>query len=117
MPESQENPGPIGLGELTIELAEPFVGKTFEVTAAGSESVGTMKLDAVLPYEIASRRRPRQGTAPKRKPFSLFFLGSPERILPQGRYTFRTDGLVLEEIFIVPISRDDEAAEYEAVFN
>jgi len=35
--------------------------------------------------------------------FSLFFHGPPDRLLPQGSYSFRRDGFAALELFIVPV--------------
>jgi hypothetical protein len=53
---------------------------------------------------------------PKREPFALYFLGSPDLVLPQGSYTLRAGAATFEDIFLVPVGQDAEATEYEAVF-
>jgi len=103
------------LGELTIEIAQTLVGTTFEVTLSDGSNT-TMKLDAAVPYEVRQPRRGRAGPA-KRAPFSLFFLGDPSVVIPQGMYAFRSAAVSFDHLFIVPVSRDAEATEYEAVFN
>lgn len=100
------------LSDLTIDTIEPHVGTTFEVSLDGGATT-SLKLDAALPYETRQRR---QKVQPRRQPFSLYLLGDQSLVLPQGMYTLRSDALTLENVFIVPIGRDDEATEYEAVF-
>jgi uncharacterized protein DUF6916 len=103
------------LGDLTIEFAQTLVGTTFEVTL-GDGGTTAMKLEAAAPYEV-QRRGGRRATTPKRTPFSLYFLGDPTLVVPQGMYAFRSATVSFENLFIVPISQDAEATEYEAVFN
>ena len=100
------------LGDLTIETAKPFEGTTFTLTLPDGVTT-TMKLDEVREYAMNQRRRK---ATPKRAPFSLFFLGEPAMVLPQAMYTLSSEALTLTNIFLVPLSRDDEATEYEAVF-
>ena len=49
--------------------------------------------------------------------FSLFFLGSPDFLLPQGTHRLQHDQLGELMIFLVPTSRDTDGIKYEAVFN
>ena len=100
------------LGDLTIEITKPLVGTTFTLTLEDGRTT-TMKLDEALPYDVRQRRR---RAAPKREPFSLYFLGDPAIVLPQGMYTLRSEAMTFENLFIVPIGRDAQATEYEAVF-
>jgi len=100
------------LADLTIETIKPHVGTTFEVTLQDGGTT-TLKLDAALPYEVRQRR---QRTTPKREPFSLYLLGDPTIVLPQGMYALRSEALTFDGLFIVPIGNDGLATEYEAVF-
>lgn len=103
------------LREVTIETAKPLEGTTFQVTLPDGRATA-MTLDQVLPFERPGRRRARTGGVPMRAPFSLYLLGDPSLVLPQGMYTLRSEAETLENVFLVPIGRDDEATEYEAVF-
>ena len=105
------------LRDLTIETAKPLEGTTFQVTLPDGGTT-PMTLDEVLPFERAGHRRTRTraGAMPLRAPFSLYLLGDPSILLPQGMYTLRSEAETLENVFIVPIGRDDQATEYEAVF-
>lgn len=100
------------LGELTIDFIKSFVGTTFEVEIDNNGKT-SLRLDEAVPFE--SRQR-RQRVKPKRDPFSIYFVGDHSVVLAQGMYTLRSERLTLENIFIVPIGRDDQATEYEAVF-
>jgi hypothetical protein len=103
------------LSELTIEIATPLTGTTFEVALADGTTT-TLRLDEAAGYE--RRGRPLRGArAPRREPFALYFLGSPDVVLPQGAYTLRAGAATFEGIFLVPVGRDDEATEYEAIFS
>ena len=51
-----------------------------------------------------------------RTPFSLVFLQPGGDVLPQQIYAFEHDELGRFEIFIVPIGRDADGVQYEAVF-
>jgi Domain of unknown function (DUF6916) len=100
------------LGELTFETARPLIGTTFEVTCADGRTTA-LTLDEALPYDLPARQ---QRGAPKRRPFSLYLVGDPAIVLPQGTYTLRAPAATFENLFIVPIGRDGSATEYEAVF-
>ena len=56
-------------------------------------------------------------TSPGQESFSIIFRGPVDRLLPQGTYTLAHDRLGAQEIFIVPIARDEQGISYEAVFN
>lgn len=102
------------LGALTFEAAQALAGTTFEVTLPDGRKT-TLKLDEALRYERPARRT-RGARAPMRDSFALYFLGPPQELLPQGTYTLRGAQASFEQIFLVPVGRDDEATEYEAVF-
>ena len=100
------------LADVTLDTMKPYVGTTFEV-ALPDGSTTTLRLDEVLPFETRQRRQRLQ---PKREPFSLYLLGDPSLLLPQGTYSLRSESLSFEEIFLVPIGKDEKATEYEAIF-
>jgi hypothetical protein len=102
------------LSEVTLETAQPLVGTLFQITLDDGNTL-EMKLIDAAPFELP--RRPARGSRqPKRLPFALYFLGPRDPILPQHMYNIRSAGVELENLFIVPIGRDDEGTEYEAVF-
>lgn len=102
------------LSDLTIETAAPLAGTLFEVALADGTKT-TLKLDEAVRYE-RSARRVRGAVQPRREAFAIYFLGAPEIVLPQGIYTLRAAAATFEQIFLVPIGRDAEATEYEAIF-
>jgi hypothetical protein len=105
------------LRDLTIETAKALVGITFRVTMPDGRTT-PVTVDDVVPFESTSRRRARSRTVvePRREPFSVYLLGDPTLILPQGMYTLRSDAETIENLFLVPVGQDDQATEYEAVF-
>jgi hypothetical protein len=102
------------LGEITLETAQPLLGTLFQVTLEDGSTV-ELKLIEAAPFELP-RRSARGSKQPKRLPFSLYFLGPREPMLLQQMYDFRSARAELANLFIVPIGRDDEGTEYEAVF-
>jgi hypothetical protein len=102
------------LSEITLETAQPLLGTLFQVTLDDGNTV-EMRLIEAVPFELP-RRSARGSRQPKRLPFSLYFLGPREPMLPQQMYDLRSAAAELPNLFIVPIGRDDEGTEYEAVF-
>lgn len=49
--------------------------------------------------------------------FSVFFAGPRDPFLPQRTYRLEHEGMGEFEIFLVPVSGDDQSFRYEAVFN
>ena len=49
--------------------------------------------------------------------FALTFLGPAGRLLPQRVYLFESAKIGRFELFIVPVSRDQNGARYQATFN
>ncbi len=49
--------------------------------------------------------------------FALTFLGPADRLLPQGIYCFEAAPIGRFELFIVPVSRDQNGVRYQATFN
>jgi hypothetical protein len=102
------------LNEMTLETAQPLINALFQVTIDENSTLEMRLIDA-LPFE--SPQRPVRGARkPKRAPFALYFLGPVEPILPQRMYDFGFYAVELNGFFIVPVGRDEEGTEYEAVF-
>jgi hypothetical protein len=95
--------------QLTAATFSPLVGDVFR---ARFDNEPTVELELTAVEEYA----PNPG-ADREEPFSLFFLGPQEPVLPQAIYRFEHDTLGSLEIFVVPIGRDDSGTSYEAVFN
>ena len=49
--------------------------------------------------------------------FSVFFLGPPDAFLPQQMYRLQHEQMGTLDVFLVPISHDQNNYHYEAVFN
>jgi hypothetical protein len=104
----------MNLSEMTLETAKPLVDTLFQVTI-GDGTMLELKLIDALPFEMP--RRPVRGSRkPKRAAFALYFLGPCDPILPQHMYDFHSADVEIANLFIVPVGRDDEGTEYEAVF-
>lgn len=102
------------LSEMTLEAAQPLLGTLFQLALEDGSTL-EMKLIDAAPFELP--RRPARGSRqPKRAPFALYFLGPREPILPQRMYDFRSESVDFEGLFVVPVGRDEEGTEYEAVF-
>jgi hypothetical protein len=57
------------------------------------------------------------GSQPGMERFSVFFSGPNDCYLPQKVYSMEHDRMGPFDIFLVPIGRDDQGYNYEAVFN
>ncbi|HEU4686999.1 MAG TPA: hypothetical protein VFS23_01490 [Vicinamibacterales bacterium] len=101
------------LAALTYETAKELEGTTFVVELPDGKDM-RIQLEEVLPYETRARRR---GAPPKRSPFSLYFVGPLDPVLPQAMYTLRSEHVTFDKLFIVPVGQHDEGTDYEAVFN
>lgn len=54
---------------------------------------------------------------PRKQPFSLYFRGPRQPVLPQQIYRLEHDRMGTMEVFLVPIGPDGQGMGYEAVFN
>ena len=96
------------LDRLTREDFLPRVGETFRVAESGADLVLT---------EAAGFSVPGAGAGPRKAPFSLFFRGPKQPVLPQRIWALENEALGHLEIFLVPLGPDAEGMRYEAVFN
>jgi hypothetical protein len=87
-----------------LRVSDFTVGDSFELDAGGA--VHTLKVEEVQELPRAAREAGA---------FRLLFSGPPQPVLPQAIYTFRGSRRS-DEIFIVPIAADRDAARYEAIF-
>ncbi|HEX8571599.1 MAG TPA: hypothetical protein VF759_02480 [Allosphingosinicella sp.] len=94
------------MSDLRLEDFAGLVGERFEVRAG----------EDIVPIELQAAQRVRGQSVRDGDPFTLIWLGPLEPQLPQAIYEIRR-GDDLYEIFIVPISRDEQGTLYEAVFN
>jgi hypothetical protein len=70
-------------------------------------------LEAVL-FEV---RLHEAHNGPRKQPFSLYFRGPRQVVLPQAIYRVEHEMMGPMEIFLVPIGPDAQGMRYEAVFN
>jgi hypothetical protein len=95
------------LESLTIDDFKPHVGSSFRLTEPAADLV-LERVGALMESERARL---------KRQPFSLFFVGPPDRIMPQKIYELRHSAFSEPlNIFLVPVGRTKEGVQYEAVF-
>lgn len=95
------------LDKLTVDDFRPLAGESFHLTEHGID----LRLERVA--EVMESERARL----KRQPFSLFFRGPSDPRLPQGSYSLEQARFAEPlTIFIVPVGRNDEGVEYQAVF-
>jgi hypothetical protein len=100
------------LDRLTSADFAPLLNQTF-----------TIRLDGVDPIalELVSVTEPRvedDGAGPRRRPFSLLFLGPVSRLyLQQHIYRLEHEQLGALELFLVPLGPEQGRMRYEAVFN
>jgi hypothetical protein len=101
----------VDIGDVTVETFAGRDGERFAIQFA----------DAELELTLAEVVRPpeRWGRADRREPFSLFFHGPAEHMLPQQTWPLDHDELGRLDVFLVPVeARQEEGViVYEAVFN
>ena len=96
------------LQDLTHASFGAHLGTTFRIQTAGAPF--QMALSEIKLHE------PHPG--PRGQPFSVYFRGPAQPVLPQAIYPLEHEVMGTLEIFIVPIGPDkDGAMRYEAVFN
>jgi len=91
--------------ELKLEHFAGNVGKTYEIVFT----------DATLPA-VLEEAQATPGGVREDGGFRLQFRGPPEPVLPQGIFAFRLDEET-DDIFIVPIGKNENGAQYEAIFS
>jgi hypothetical protein len=101
---------PLMLDKFTVEQFQPLVGTSFFAAFPNGAKVELRLVSALKVMESEAARLARH-------PFSLYFAGPLSFMLKQGTYTIEHetfDGPV--EIFLVPLGRDAQVYNYEAVF-
>ncbi len=94
------------LAQLHKESFADCLNEAFHVRQSGSSG-----LDLKLTEVTVQVKTPRQET------FSVSFHGPAQPFLQQGVYQLHNDSLGDLELFLVPIARDQDGYQYEAVFN
>ena len=96
------------LQDLTHSSFEEHLNTPFRVDFGGEAP-----LEVVL-YQVRLHE-PHGG--PRKQPFSLYFRGSRQPVLPQQIYRLEHDQMGTMEVFLVPVGPDGQGMGYEAVFN
>jgi hypothetical protein len=104
--------GPYKMRERQLGL-EDFVDKVGTAFALKEEVMAV----SGLMLESAEAVKSQPASPGARAPFSLIFRGPDASVLPQGNYQLHHDGLGDIAIFIVPVGKDPEGVEYQALFN
>jgi len=99
------------LGGLTYETAGKLVGRSYRVNLDVERSVELTVTRVVRAAEHGPRPKEL-----KRDSFSIFFRGPSDVMLPQRMYDLNADRDPLPNLFVVPVGRDANGYEYEAVF-
>jgi hypothetical protein len=99
------------LGGLTYETAVKLVGRTYRVNVDAGRSIELTVTRVVRAAEHGARPKEL-----KRDSFSIFFRGPSDVMLPQRMYDLNADRDSLPHLFIVPVGREANGYEYEAVF-
>lgn len=96
------------LETLKVDDFEPLTGQTFHLG----------ELEIELRLERVARVMESERARLNRQPFSLYFRGPLEPPLPQRIYPLEHPNFAEPlEIFLVPVGRNDDGFEYEAVFS
>jgi hypothetical protein len=96
--------------QLVFEDFADKVGEGFALTEEGAPRI-TLILREAEPLNPAMAPR---GFRP---PFTLFFVASDPRVMPQQIYRIEHEALGTLSIFLVPIGKDKSGVTYQATFN
>lgn len=94
------------LEKLTLQIAADQVQTNFRV-----------RLDDAHAVDVRLQTATDAGSTPRQEQFSLLFTGPLDLFLPQGIYRLEHDQLGTIDLFLVPIGKDGDGYQYEAVFN
>jgi SAM-dependent methyltransferase len=101
--------GPVEVGEITLELLQPYSGDRFLLDEPPTP------LDLTL-SEVSSLAPMTAPPGAFRTPFRLIFHGPPAPVRAQGIVPLVHAELGRIEIFVVPIGPDANGMRYEAIF-
>jgi len=105
----------VSLDQLSSGRFAELVRTKFQVLVEPGIAVG-LELTAVTTPCARGQENVSPGSA-KFESFSLLFTGPADRPLGQRTYRFTHERLGSFDLFIVPVSADHNARQYEAVFN
>ena len=100
----------------------PLTELSYATFAGLLHSKFQVRSNAPAPVEIelveaTAHQSGRETTQAQEGRFSLVFAGPLHQFLPQRTYLFEHEKLGAFDLFIVPISKDQNAFHYEAIFN
>ena len=99
---------PASPGALTLDAFRSALDTPFRVCLDG----GVLALQLVEARAIHARAGGEDSTS-----FTILFKGPGDPILRQGMYPMEHKRIGRFDLFIVPVGRDEEHCDYEAVFN
>jgi hypothetical protein len=103
----------VPLEQLRFEAFAKLLKTNFRVWIDPQQALD-LELSEITPPRISSAG----GTnGPKYENFALMFRGPADRLLAQRLYLFESAQLGRFELFIVPVGRDANGAQYQATFN
>ena len=103
----------VPLEQLRFEAFAGLLKTKFRVWLDAQQAL-ELELTEITPPRITSTGGTK---SPKYENFALMFRGPADRPLAQRIYLFESAQLGRFELFIVPVSRDPNGAQYEATFN
>jgi hypothetical protein len=103
----------VPLEQLSYEAFAGLVKTSFRVWIDAHDSLD-LELSEITPSRVSSTGG---ANSPAHENFALVFLGPADRLLPQRIYLFESAPIGRFELFIVPVSRDQNGTRYQATFN
>jgi hypothetical protein len=94
------------LEQLNPPMLAEHVGSAFDVVDGPARA-----------FSLALTRVVEHSKTERAEAVSLFFHGPPDRYLPQGMRRLEHGQPGTLEIFLVPVAREQDGFQYEAVFN
>lgn len=95
------------LEHMTLATFTELLQSDFRILTGGDRPAVAMKL-------VQAEDR---GSSPHQEQFAILFRGPLEPALGQGLYQMEQDRLGSFDMFIVPVARDAQGYQYEAIFN
>ena len=77
----------------------------------------SVRVDADKTIELELTEITESNSAPNHEQFALAFRGPADVYLPQQIYPLEHQRLGTMSVFLVPVGRDEQGFEYEAIFN
>jgi hypothetical protein len=105
------------LATLTLDHYVPHIGTEFRCHAGDGNTYPLKLTEATGLGSPGGKTGGSTASPPRRQPFSLIFLGPPQPVLPQAMYPLEHPAMETEAIFIVPVGRDEEGVQYQAIFS